>query len=61
MFQYVLVVVLSVNGSVSPQPIATFKSNSHCEAVAAFINRGFVEQGGTNKADCVNALKHSEV
>ncbi len=61
MFPFVLVIVLTVNGAASPAPIATFRSPEHCEAVAAFINKGFKEQGGQNKALCINAMKHSEI
>jgi hypothetical protein len=61
MFSTVLIVILTTGGIKSPTPIATFRSDTHCEAVAAFINKGFVEQGGQNRALCISALKWGEI
>lgn len=61
MFKFILVVVLTTNGKPAPEPIATFKTERHCEAVAFIINEGFRKQGATNKALCIDAMKWEEV
>ena len=61
MFPFVLVVILTTGGIKSPNPIATFRSPEHCEAVAFIANEGFKKQGGQNKALCINAMKWGEI
>lgn len=60
-FKYVLVVMLMTDGKTAPEPVATFKTQQMCEAVAFIANEGFKKQGGPNKAVCVYAMKFGEI
>lgn len=61
MFSTVLVIILTTAGTKTPTPIATFRSDEHCEATAYIINEGFRKQGGQNRALCINAMKWGEL
>lgn len=61
MFKFVLVVILTSNNAMKPEPVATFKTQQMCEAVAFIANTGFAKEGGQHKATCIYAMKFGDI
>jgi len=59
MFPYVLV-LLSIGSGESPDPVATFRIENHCDAVAFLLNLGFEQKNMDKKAICIYAIKNGD-
>jgi hypothetical protein len=62
MFKFILVVTLTNgSGALTAEPMAAFKTQQMCEAVAFIANTGFQKQGGQHRATCIYAMKFGDI
>lgn len=60
MFPYILI-VLSIGTGEPPEPIASFRIESNCNALTHLLNKGFEAKDINRKAVCIKAMKEDEV